>query len=159
MTMPLYRYGLRQFLRTWDGVNPSSSCGVTACAIIWVPNKNEWRGPTDQWPCSCKSTGKDSSIELEYLTSPSHYLNQCCHQWGLVAFTWGQFQRKYSRHLLLICVWKLMVNELSNIMAYWIMWDTGSTVILFRTPTSNWWVSARKILSHCYCTGVTSFLY
>ena len=39
--------------------------------------------------------------------------------------------RKCSTHLLLISVWKLMVNELSNIMVDWIMLKRGSTVILF----------------------------
>ena len=29
------------------------------------------------------------------------------HQWGFVAFTWGQFHNKCSRYLSLICVWIL----------------------------------------------------
>ena len=42
------------------------------------------------------------------LMAPSHYLNQCWlinHQWGLVAFIWGQFHRKCSRYKYLIWVW------------------------------------------------------
>ena len=30
--------------------------------------------------------------------------------WGLVAFTWGQFHRKCSRHLFLLWVWKLLIK-------------------------------------------------
>ena len=43
------------------------------------------------------------------LMAPSHYLNQYSlkHQWGLVPFTLGQFNRKYSRYLSKMWVWKL----------------------------------------------------
>ena len=33
------------------------------------------------------------------------------HQWGLVAFMWGQFHRKYSRFLFLIWVLKLLIYD------------------------------------------------
>ena len=31
------------------------------------------------------------------------------HQWSLAAFTWGQFCRKYPRHLSCIWVWQLLI--------------------------------------------------
>ena len=51
------------------------------------------------------------------LMAPSHYLNQC---WPIisevnVAFTSGQFHRKCSRYLSLICFWKFLIQECSHI--------------------------------------------
>ena len=55
-TKPLNIYGPRWFHRTWDGMNQSSGCGITASAVICVPNGNFHKGPIDQWPCRCTPT-------------------------------------------------------------------------------------------------------
>ena len=36
------------------------------------------------------------------------------HQWGHVAFTWGQFHRKCSKYLSLIWVWKWLIQHSSH---------------------------------------------
>ena len=44
--------------------------------------------------------------------------------WGIVAFAWGQFHRKCSRHLSLMWVWKLLIQGDSSIswgpMSLWV---------------------------------------
>ena len=37
------------------------------------------------------------------------------HQWDLVTFPWGQFQRKCLRYLSLTWIWKLLIQDYSHI--------------------------------------------
>ena len=37
------------------------------------------------------------------------------HQWGLVAFTWGQFYREHSWYLSLIWVWTLLIYDFNHV--------------------------------------------
>ena len=93
---------------------------------MWYYKNISSRGPLSMtntlfnslWPSDAiymwhRSGSTLAQVMASCLTAPSHYLDRWSvltyHQWGLVAFTWGQFHRKYSRYLSLIWVCKLLI--------------------------------------------------
>ena len=61
------------------------------------------------------------------LMAPSHYLSQCCLIIkGAVTFTWGQYLRKCSRYISLLCVWKVLFkNTTASPKQQWVNFLSG----------------------------------
>ena len=59
------------------------------------------------------------------LIAPSHYLNQCSPMLYLVAFTFGQFNRKHLWDLSLIKVWKLLIHTATSSRDQWVKLKTS----------------------------------
>ena len=73
------------------------------------------------------------------------------HQWGLVAFTWGQFHRKHSKYLSLILLWELLTHwgrEKMDAISQTTFWSAFSWMKMFEFRLKFHWSLFLRVKLH-----------
>ena len=115
--MTVARYIALSLISRYHCLDPTN-CDISGlhCTYLQFIKNNSlcltlWPSYTIWW---YRSAAKLAHVMMCFLTASSHYPNQCWHIRSL-AFTQGQFHRKYARYLSLIWIWKWLIQDNSQI--------------------------------------------